>query len=541
VKAIARHIKSDTYCYANAILYQKPFMDQDILIGIDAGTSVIKSVAFTTDGQQLAVAAVANSYTTLPDGGAEQDMARTWADTAATLRELSEKIPNLASRLVAISVTGQGDGMWLIDKSGEPVAPAWLWLDARAASIAEEFIASSAYKDHYARTGTGVNACQMSIHLTWMQRHRPDVLAKATSSFHCKDWLYFKLTGTGATDPSEANFTFGNYQTREYSAQILDALGSTSAAKLLTPIVDGTTTNATLSTEAAKQTGLKAGTPVCLGYVDVLCTGLGGGLHDPSGQSGCTIVGSTGMHMKLQPDATKVKLNSEMSGYTMAYPAPGAVAQIQSNMASTLNIDWLLDVALGVLRDNGLEKSRGDLLKGMDEKLLAREPAKLLFHPYISKAGERGPFMEPAARAMFNGLDTTADYFDMMRAVFEGLAFAARDCYSAMGAVPKEIRITGGAARSNALRLILASVLNAEVRSVSREEAGAVGAAMIAAVQQKIFSDMTTCANTWVEPHLGTSTKPDSQLTTQYEKTFPLYVEAHKAMRPIWRGLGGVA
>jgi erythritol kinase len=62
-------------------------------------------------------------------------MARTWVDTAATLKQLSEKVPNLKNRLIAISVTGQGDGMWLIDKAGEPVAPAWLWLDARARQI----------------------------------------------------------------------------------------------------------------------------------------------------------------------------------------------------------------------------------------------------------------------------------------------------------------------------------------------------------------------------------------------------------------------
>jgi erythritol kinase (D-erythritol 1-phosphate-forming) len=232
-----------------------------------------------------------------------------------------------------------------------------------------------------------------------------------------------------------------------------------------------------------------------------------------------------------------VKLNAEKSGYTMAFPAPGMVAQIQSNMASTLNIDWLLDVARGILKDQGVEKSRVDLLQSMDEKLLAREPAKLMYHPYISKAGERGPFMEPAARAMFNGLDTTADYYDMMRSIFEGLAYAARDCYSAMGPIPKEIRVTGGAARSKALRIILASILNAKVRSVSRDEAGAAGTAMIAAVQQKLFPDMTACANTWVEPHLGASTEPDTALTARYEKIFPLYVETRKAMRPVWRAM----
>lgn len=514
-------------------------MRNGILIGIDAGTSVIKSVAFATDGTQLAAASLPNYYETLDDGGAEQDMARTWADAAATLKQLSEKIPDLASRLIAIAVTGQGDGMWLIDKQGQPVAPAWLWLDARAAAIVEEFTTSENHAAHYARTGTGVNVCQMSVQLAWMQRHRPEVLAKATHAFHCKDWIYFNLTGDRVTDPSEANFTFGNFKSRNYRADILEQLGAASAKSVLTPIVDGTTDNGQLTEAAAKATGLKAGTPICLGFVDVLCTGLGGGLYDPTGQSGCTIVGSTGMHMRLQPDVGKVRLNAEQSGYTMAFPAPGMVAQIQSNMASTLNIDWLLDVARGILSVSGVEKSRDDLLNGMDGKVLARMPAKALYHPYISKAGERGPFMEPAARAMFSGLDGTTDYFDMMRSVFEGLAFAARDCYSAMGDVPKEIRVTGGAARSTALRMILASTLNARVRSVARDEAGAAGAAMIAAVQQKLFSDMSACANTWVEPLLGQATEPEADLTKIYAETFPHYIATRKAMRPIWRARSG--
>lgn len=512
-------------------------MKDGVLIGIDAGTSVIKSVAFTTDGKQIAMAAIPNTYKTLPDGGAEQDMARTWTDTAKTLRMLADEVPNLAQRTLAVAVTGQGDGMWLVDDAGEPVAPAWLWLDARAADIANAYVASPAYAAHYQRTGTGVNACQASIHLAWMQRHRPEVLARATTTLHCKDWLYFRLTGDRATDPSEGNFTFGNYRTRRYEPHILRDLGAQDAERLLPKMVEGTESCGGLSAQAASETGLKPGTPVCLGYVDVVCTGLGGGLFDPSGKSGCTIVGSTGMHMRLQPDAAKVALNSEQSGYTMVFPVPGMVAQIQSNMASTLNIDWLLDMGRGLLADQGVERSRADLLKGADAKILACEPARLLYHPYISLAGERGPFMEPAARASFTGLEVGTGYFDMLRAVFEGLGYASRDCYGAMGSIPSEVRITGGAARSSALRLILASVLNASVRTVTREEAGAAGAAMMAAVQQGIYASMADCAAAWVDPHLGPSTAPDAALARSYAQTFGIYKETRQALRAPWQAL----
>lgn len=515
-------------------------MTADVIIGIDAGTSVIKSVAFSTEGKQLAVAAIPNSYATLTNGGVEQDMARTWKDTAHTLRALADKVDNLNNRVIAIAVTGQGDGMWLIDKEGEPVAPAWLWLDSRAAAIAEDFTRSPAYASHYERTGTGVNACQQNVQLAWLKRHAPELLGKAHSAHHCKDWLYFKLTGERVCDPSEANFTFGNYRTRHYAPEILDVLEVPEAKRLLPEITEGTEQSHGLSLDAAAATGLAAGTPVILGYVDVVCTALGGGLFDREGRVGCSIAGSTGMHMRLAPSAEHVRLNAERTGYTMAFPAPQMLAQMQSNMASTLNIDWLLDLARDVLLSQGVERARKDLLDGLDDRILARPGGRLLYHPYISQAGERGPFLDAGARAQFTGLEAGMGYADLMRAVFEGLSFAARDCYAAMGSLPKDIRLTGGGARSKALRLLFASALNAPVRSVEREEAGAAGAAMIAAVQQKVFPSMAECAAKWVDPVLGPETPPDAALAKIFDTMFPIYKETRDKMRGVWRALQNV-
>jgi erythritol kinase (D-erythritol 1-phosphate-forming) len=509
----------------------------DILIGIDAGTSVLKSIAFTTSGEQIASSAIPNTYETLANGGVEQDMARTWRDAAATLKGLTEKIPNLADRVIAIAVTGQGDGTWLVDQNGEPVAPAFLWLDARASDIAENFAKSIHHKDHYHRTGTGVNACQISTHLAWYAKNAPDVLRRATSAFHCKDWLYFKLTGDRATDPSESTFTFGDFRTRNYVPDILDHMNAPDAKRLLPDIVEGTETAGTLLPDVAALCGLKSGTPVVLGYVDVVCTGVGGGLYDPAGKTGCTIVGSTGMHMRIAPTANDVRLNSNMNGYTMCFPVPGMYAQIQSNMASTLNIDWLLDVGLDVLRSQGVDRTRADLLKGLDDQIMSAPAGHVMFHPYISKAGERGPFLDPNARAMFTGLEVGVGYAGLMRAVFEGLCMAARDCYSAMGDIPSEVRITGGAARSKALRLMLASALNAKVRTVQREEAGAAGAAMMAAIQQKIYPNMKACADAWVTPSLGGTTDPDAALAKTYTQLFQSYKHTREIMPPIWRAM----
>ncbi len=273
-------------------------MTRDILLGIDAGTSVIKAVAFSLGGEQIAVAARPNVYQTLGGGQVEQDMHRTWADCAATLRELGDRVPDLARRVVALAVTAQGDGTWLIDADGEPVGGGLLWLDSRAASLASDYLKTDAYREHYARTGSGLNACMASAQLAWMKRWQPDRIARAATCFHCKDWLYFKLTGARVTDPAEGNFTFGNYRTREYEPSILEGMEIGDCWRLLPPMIDGVSETGKLSAGAAAETLLPEGLPVSLAYLDVVCTALGGGLCDPAAEVGVSVVGSTGMHMR---------------------------------------------------------------------------------------------------------------------------------------------------------------------------------------------------------------------------------------------------
>jgi erythritol kinase len=513
---------------------------RDVLIGIDAGTSVIKSIAFDTAGRQIAAAALPNHYETLPGGGAEQDLARTWSDAATTLRQLADTVPDLASRTVAIAVTGQGDGTWLINSKGEPVAKGWLWLDARAAAVVEEIRARPEDRLRFEKTGSGLAACQQGSQFVFMKRTMPEMLGKAATAFHCKDWLYFRLTGERATDPSEGTFTFGDFHTRDYSDEVLDVLGVTDLRHLLPPIVDGTRHSTALSQAAADATGMLAGTPVVLGYVDVVCTALGAGLLDRERKPGCSIIGSTGMHMRLAETPEDVQLNDAATGYTMAMPAPGVFAQMQSNMAATLNIDWVLGLASGILASQGISRSNGEMIALVDAWITAAQPASLLYQPYVSEAGERGPFVDANARAGFVGISSRHGYADLVRAVFEGLAFAARDCYAAMGPLPREVRLTGGAARSPALRKILGAAVGADIRTSEREEAGAAGAAMIAAVCVGLYPSMDACVGEWVTPLLGEAEPSDRNLAAIYDKMTPSYMLAHQALRPVWRAMAAV-
>jgi erythritol kinase len=508
---------------------------RDLLVGIDAGTSVIKAVAFDLAGRQIAVASVPNHYTTKADGAAFQSLDQTWIDCAQTLRDLGAQVEDLAKRTAALAVTGQGDGTWLVGAENRPVGDAWLWLDARAADTVRRLQGSPANRARFEATGTGLAACSQGAQIAHMAAAMPEMLDHAEVALHCKDWLYLKLTGVRATDPSEACFTYGNFRTRCYDDVAIEALGLTPRRGLLPEIVDGTELTHPLSPEAAAATGLLAGTPVCLAFVDIVITALGAGIHttDATGAA-CSIIGSTGMHMRAVQNAD-VHLNDEGTGYVIALPIPGMSAQVQSNMAATLNIDWVLNLACDLLAEFGTMLSQSDRVKRIDAWLQQGRPGAHLYHPYISDAGERGPFVDANARASFIGLTSESRYPDLLRAVVEGLGMAARDCYAAMGgAMPAELRLSGGATRSRALRGVLGAVIGAPVRISMREEAGAAGAAMMAAVALGVYPDMQACVAEWVTPLLGQIEAPDPGLVQAYARTFRGYQQARRALEPVW-------
>ncbi len=174
-------------------------------------------------------------------------------------------------------MTAQGDGSWLIDAAGEPVGGGLAVARfARGGHRRRTTFATDAYRAHYALTGSGLNACMASAQLAWMKRRQPDRLARAATCFHCKDWLYFKLTGARVTDPSEGNFTFGNFRTRKYEPSILEGMGIADCARLLPPMIEGSQERGRLAATAAAETLLPEGLPVSLAYLDVVCTALGG-------------------------------------------------------------------------------------------------------------------------------------------------------------------------------------------------------------------------------------------------------------------------
>ena len=509
-------------------------MNKDVIIGIDAGTSVLKAVAFSIDGKELANTSTPNVFNISDDGKATQSPKETWKKCVKIISDLCLKLPGLVNRTLIVSITGQGDGTWLVDKDGEPTCDAWLWMDSRSAKIAKNLSLLPTEEARFNATGTGMFAGQQGSQMNYIESSSPNILNKSETAFHCKDYLYMKLTDVRATDPSEACMSFGNFRTRNYDDEVIKNIGLEKRKFLLPNIIDGSKETHPLSDNAAKITGLKAGTPVSLAYLDGLCSFLGSGGYDPIKKVGNTVIGTTGVHMKSS-SVSEVSLDLDSkSGYTLVLPIPDQILQLQTNMSGSLNIDWLSSVALDLFKEFDIKITSEDLIFRIDQWLKSTKPGKILYHPYISDAGERGPFIDNFARASIIGLTSSHRFPDIMRAVIEGLCMASRDCYLAMGTIPSEIRLAGGATKSKVLRKIFSSALKTTIRTSNSKEPGATGAAMIGAMAIGVYEDWEKCISEWVTPLLGEVEEYDADLGNTYDQLFEIYLNSRKNLKPLW-------
>ncbi|MBE9375171.1 carbohydrate kinase [Saccharopolyspora sp. HNM0983] len=431
-----------------------------ITIGIDAGTSVVKSVAYTADGTELAVVRRPTRVHHPEPTWAEQDMDEVWTAVADTVAELAA---GLDDPVRAIGITAQGDGCWLVDRAGRPTGPALLWNDARAGDIAAHWAGAGLLDQVRAMNGSVGFGGLAHAQLTWLAEHEPARVAAADHLLSCGSWLFHRLTGTTGWDVSEACNPFLDSRTGQYSTEILELLGLDWARRLLPDVLDGPDRVAALHPATADRVGLPAGTPVVLGSYDVVSTALGAGATEP-GQA-CSILGTTLCTGTITDDPGAAR-----TGMQLRTPMPGRWMLANATLAGTEVVDWACR-ALGSPGPGQLTELAGRAEPGS---------GGLLVLPYLSPGGERAPFYDPAARGSVHGLRLDHGPAEIARACLEGLAAVIHDCLHSSDARPTELRLTGGGSTSPLWRQIIADITGLPVVRTTDEQAGARGAALTA-------------------------------------------------------------
>jgi erythritol kinase len=472
----------------------------EVLIGLAAGTTRVSAAAFAPDGEELGHAAAEIAIHHVADGGVEQDLGEAWQAAAAALRALAARVPSLAARTVALAITGQGGGAWLIDDDGDPVARAWLPADRRAAALVDGWRRLGIGSQLREITGSAIAPSLWSAQLACMAERCPVLLDHAATALQGKDWLYFCCTQERATDPASAAAAFGDCRTGAYDLRILELLRLPEVARLLPEIVDATRDHGALTRAAAAATGLIAGTPVVLGPVELIASALAAGLAQPEVRLGSSILEGGGCHIRADRAPPKLARTTAEIGAILPFAALWfKTAQGPAPVVA----EWLIGLAAQLLADAGLIGiARPELVSILEQKAAAAAPATLHLHP--------------GAPAGFLGISGATTFYDLLRAIYEGQGLAARACYDALGGRLEEIRVAGDGAHSRLARQVLAACVDAPVRVLRREAPAPAGAALIAAVALGHYRNLAEASRDWVGPHLCAPEPVDRDLRRTY-------------------------
>ena len=484
-----------------------------IYVGLDAGTSVVKAVALDHTGGCLAAASRPIRTLAPAPGCQEHDLEEVVAAAGSAVREVSA-----TGRPTLVGITGQGDGVWLVDEAGRAVRPPILWSDARAASTVERWMADGVVDDVYRRTGNALFPGSAAPILAHLATTEPASLRRSATAAYCKDVLLQRLTGDRATDASDASLPFLDVRTRTYDPEILARCGLTGIAPLLAPVDPWPAPARPLSPDGAVATGLPSHTPVFAGPFDIAATMLGAGMRRPG--QGLVILGTT---LACPVLIDEVLIDGEVAGMTLCMPEPGRWARVMAAMVGTPVLEWALAMV-------GADRSELETL------LAAGRPGAggVNALPFLSPAGERAPFLDPLARGQLAGLSLETTRADIVRAVCEGIAYSARHCLERGGlGAGAEVFLCGGGSRSPGWRQILADVLGRPVLLARQPEVGARGAVMAALDAAGEHYPRES----WCAPEA--TVEPDPSNRALYEAGFAHYLDRIAAARTAWSGPSG--
>lgn len=487
----------------------------EIVIGIDAGTSMTKVVAFDLEGNEIAKSSMETPTATPEESWIEEEMYDVWNSVVKCTKDV---IAQVQGDIKAIGICSTGDGTWMVDENLEPVRPGIMWCDGRAQEQVTQWHQDGTAKEAFKLCGTSVFTGTQAAQIKWLEKHEPESLARAKYIFHEKDWIFYKLTGQITTDDSDESLTNIDLKTKEYDPALFKVFGIEAYRDKYPPL--RTTVNNWAPVTA--DIGLPKGTIVGSGPMDVQSHAVGVGAIE-HGQ-GSSVLGTAGLHQVIMNDTY---IDDSMVGMTLAHSVPERWMRLAAAMIATPNLDWILDT-MGERQRPGFDYN--ELEKEIDK--IKPGSNGLIYHPYLFPGGERAPFVRATAKASFFGLSQHHTKYHMIRAVYEGVGLSMLDCYRHMPVEPYEVRLSGGGSTSPLWSQMVCDMVGKPVVIPSGTEYGAKGAAINAAVAAGLFKDYREATASMIRERKRY--EPNMERNAYYSEVYELYKAIYESHMELW-------
>jgi xylulokinase len=458
------------------------------LVGLDVGTTGVKALAITPDGEVVSSAEEHYDLSSPFPGWSEQDPEDWRAASETALARLG------VDTGAAVGLSGQMHGLVCLDEEGGVLRPAILWNDQRTAGECAEIEERVGLERLIALTGNRALTGFTAPKLLWLRRHEPDVYARIHRILLPKDYVRLRLTGEWAIDAADASGTLlFDVANRRWSDDVLAALEI--PGEWLPPVAE--------STENA-------------GAGDQQAAALGVGVIAPGVVS--VVLGTSGVVLSALP-AYAHDAAARVHAFCHAVPDTWEAMGVMLNAAGALQ--WFHDAFAPDATFEDVTAEAAESHPGADG---------VTFLPYLQ--GERTPHADPDATASFTGLALRHRRADLARAVLEGVAYGLRDSLELLrelGVAPTTGRASGGGARSRIWLEIVASVLGLPLERCVVDEGSAYGAALLAGVAGGTFASAHEAVESCVR--VRETVEPNPAWAAAYADGYASYRALYPALR----------
>jgi L-xylulokinase len=497
---------------------------EQYLLGIDNGGTVIKAALFDVGGKEIAVASRPTRVLTPRPGYTERDMEELWQQNCACIREVLEKSGAGAGSIRGVGVCGHGKGLYPWGKNGRPAYNGIISTDNRGWQYPEKWKKDGTFDSLYPRLCQQIMACQPVSLLAWMKDHDRTIYDSIKWIFSVTDYIRFRLTGEAYSEATNISGSgLMNVRDAAIEKDMLETFGIGEACSMIPHLRYSGDPCGAICAEAAALTGLAEGTSVAGGMFDIDACAIAMSVTGP--EQFCTITGTWSINEFISPTpvtGTCIAMNS-------LYAIPGWYLLEESSATGVGNLEWVIK---HVFAGEKIPEGK-TLYSWLDETAagIQADACDVYFLPFLY-----GSNRHPLAKAGFIGLTSYHSRDHILRAVYEGAAFSAKQHIDKLLSVRKKpgaVRLAGGAANSTLWVQIFADVLELPVETVSSvKELGAQGAAMAAAVSAGLYRDYPEAAAAMVR--ISPPVLPASGNFPVYRKKYETYAAVCGALDQVW-------
>lgn len=511
-------------------------MLSDCLLGIDIGSTTIKAVTYSIEGNLIGVGTHPNRV--VPQDDAHPDWLvwhpdEMWNAVCSAVQQSVRPVGD-SRRIRGVATSGMGHDGLPIDRSGKWLYPAISWHDGRTA------IQNSWWDQHFDRerlyriTGYPMLPIASINRIMWIKENEPEVYSQIWKWLMVEDYIVFRLSGQTFTDYTLASTTLAFDQTHlDWSTEVLGVAGIDPA--IMAPTCASGVQVGAVSAQGADATGLTEGTPVVSGAHDYFCAALAANALDEG-----TMCDASGTWEIISVSVPRPILTDSLFREELiceSHVAKHTYGIVSSFLAGGL-IEWFRE-HFGMEETVEARRRGGSPYKAMEATARKSSPGSsgVFLLPYFVGSGSRPE--NSKCKGALVGLTSLSTRADIVRAFFEGLSYEMRRRIEAIekctGRPIKVLRVVGGAQRNDLWLSCKAEVTGKQVEIPRAEEATALGAAMLAGIGVGVFQNEREAAVNMTK--VGKVVEPDVKRMERYDLYYSeIYAKLYHALKDVhWK------